>query len=163
MSQTQLGSLIRLQDRALAPVSLFVDTSVWSLAFRRDAPEAIPQVTALTDALSGGDTILTTGLVLQELLQGFAGPKARVQILERFSAVPLLVPDRDDHVQAAALRNACRRVGVQIGTIDALIARLCVRHGLTLLSTDQDFENVARHTPLKFWRHRAREGPGDFA
>jgi predicted nucleic acid-binding protein len=137
-------------------VSLFVDTSVWSLALRRDAPEAVLQVIALTDALGTGETILTTGLVLQELLQGFAGPKARAQILERFSAVPLLVPDRDDHIQAAALRNACRRVGVQVGTIDALIAQLCVRHGLTLLSTDQDFENIARHTPLKVWRSRSR-------
>jgi predicted nucleic acid-binding protein len=132
-------------------VNLFVDTSVWSLALRRDAPEALPEVAVLTDALGSGDTILTTGLVLQELLQGFAGPKAATQILERFSAVPLLVPDREDHVQAAALRNACRRAGVQVGTIDALIAQLCVRHGLTLLSTDRDFENVARHVPLKVW------------
>ena len=137
-------------------MSLFVDTSVWSLALRRDAPEAVPQVTALTDALGAGETILTTGLVLQELLQGFAGPKARAQILERFSAVPLLVPDRDDHIEAAALRNTCRRAGIQVGTIDALIAQLCVRHGLTLISTDQDFENIARHAPLKVWRPRSR-------
>jgi predicted nucleic acid-binding protein len=136
--------------------SLFVDTSVWSLALRRDAPEAVPQVTALAEALSAGETILMTGLVLQELLQGFAGPKARAQILERFSPVPLVVPDRDDHIQAAALRNTCRRAGVQVGTIDALVAQLCVRHGLTLVSTDQDFENVARHTPLKLWHPRSR-------
>jgi len=86
--QTQLGSLIRLQSRALAAVSLFVDTSVWSLALRRDAPEALPEVTALANALSAGEAVLTTGLVLQELLQGFAGPKAAAQILQRFSAVP---------------------------------------------------------------------------
>ena len=135
---------------------MFVDTSVWSLALRRDAPTAVPQVAALADALGAGETILTTGLVLQELLQGFAGPKAAAQILERFSAVPLLVPDRDDHIQAAALRNACRRAGVQVGTIDALIAQLCIRHVLTLLSSDQDFENIARHTPLEVWRPRSR-------
>ena len=132
-------------------MSLFVDTSVWSLALRRDAPEAVPQVTALSNALTSGDMILTTGLILQELLQGFSGPKAIAQILERFSAVPLLVPDREDHVQAAALRNTCRRAGVQVETIDALIAQLCIRHGLTLLSTDRDFENIARHMPLKIW------------
>jgi predicted nucleic acid-binding protein len=137
-------------------VSLFVDTSVWSLALRRDAPTAVPQVVALADALGAGETVLTTGLVLQELLQGFAGPKAGTQILERFSAVPLLIPDRDDHIQAAALRNACRRAGVQAGTIDALIAQLCSRHALTLLTTDQDFENIARHTRLEVWRPRSR-------
>jgi predicted nucleic acid-binding protein len=135
---------------------LFVDTSVWSLALRRDAPETGAHVGALGDALTAGDIVLTTGLVLQELLQGFAGPKARVQILERFSAVPLLVPDRDDHVEAATLRNSCRRAGVQVGTIDALIAQLCIRHALTLLSTDQDFGSIARHTPLKIWHPRSR-------
>ena len=135
-------------------MSLFVDTSVWSLALRRDAPEASPEVVALRDAITAGDTILTTGLVLQELLQGFAGPKARAQILERFSAVPLLAPDRDDHIEAATLRNTCRRGGILVGTIDALIAQLCVRHGLTILSTDRDFENLARHTRLKVWRPR---------
>src|SRR5437868_5584530 len=101
-------------------MSLFVDTSVWSLAFRRDAPEPNAQVSALKGALEEGQTIVTTGLVLQELLQGFSGPKARALILEHFSAVPLLAPARDDHIDAAELRNVCRRAGVQAGTIDAL-------------------------------------------
>lgn len=132
-------------------MSLFVDTSVWSLAFRRDALDDYAQVTALKRALEEGETIVTTGLVLQELLQGFSGPKARNLILEHFSAVPLLAPDRDDYIEAAALRNNCRRAGVQAGTIDALIAHLCIRHGLTLLSTDRDFEHIAKHTELKVW------------
>jgi len=94
-------------------MALFVDTSVWSLALRRDAPEAKPEVNALADALNGGDAIVTTGLVLQELLQGFSGPRAREQIIERFSALPLVVPDRRDHIEAAecampADAKACR-------------------------------------------------------
>jgi predicted nucleic acid-binding protein len=133
-------------------VNLFVDTSVWSLALRRDPPGSEPEVGELLRALERGDALITTGLVLQELLQGFSGPKARALIQERFSALPLLVPDRNDHVAAAELRNDCRRRGLQIGTIDALIAQLCVRHGLVLLSTDQDFDGVARLTPLKKWR-----------
>lgn len=99
-----------------------------------------------------GETILTTGLVLQELLQGFSGPKARQQILERFAAIPLLVPDRDDHIRAAELRNHCRRAGIQIGTIDALLAELCIRHDLTMLTTDNDFAYVATHGALKIWK-----------
>ncbi len=105
----------------------------------------------LIRAIESGETILTTGLVLQELLQGFSGPKARTQILDRFSAVPLIAPDRDDHIQAAELRNRCRRAGIQIGTIDALLAQLCLRHGLTMLSTDNDFKHVAGQCALKLW------------
>jgi predicted nucleic acid-binding protein len=133
-------------------VSLFVDTSVWSLAFRRDQTSPAPEVRALRDALEHGDTVVTTGLVLQELLQGFAGPRARQDIIDRFSALPLLPPDRQDHIDAAELRNRSRRAGLQIGTIDAIIAQLCIRHRLTLLTTDKDFVMAAAHCVLKVWK-----------
>lgn len=132
-------------------MSLFVDTSVWSLALRRDAPSDAAAVRVLRRAIESGETLVTTGLVLQELLQGFSGPKARTEILDRFAAVPLLVPDRDDHIGAAELRNVCRRAGVQVGTIDALLAQLCVRHQLIMLSTDGDFGRIAAHCALKLW------------
>ena len=132
-------------------MTLFVDTSVWSLAFRRDASGDAPEVQALSHAIETGREIATTGLVLQELLQGFSGPRARDQIIERFSALPLLAPDRDDHIRAAELRNKCRRAGMQVGTIDAILAQLCVRYGLTLLTADRDFASMAAHTPLRLW------------
>lgn len=135
-------------------MSLLVDTSVWSLAFRRDAPALTPEVRELTRALGAGDTVVTTGLVLQELLQGFAGPRARERIVERFSALPLLVPDRRDHIEAAELRNRCRRAGIQVGTIDALLAQLCLRHDLTMLTGDKDFEIIAARSALKVWKER---------
>jgi predicted nucleic acid-binding protein len=135
-------------------VSLFVDTSVWSLALRRDQPAGQAEVGKLVRAVENGETILTTGLVLQELLQGLAGPKSRSEIVDRFSALPLIVPDRDDHIAAAELRNHCRRKGVQIGTIDALLAQLCIRHDLTMLTTDGDFTHVAEHARLKLWARR---------
>jgi len=132
-------------------VTLFVDTSVWSLALRRDQIPAAPEVRSLREALEGGETVVTTGLVLQELLQGFAGPRARRDIIERFASLPLLSPDRQDHIEAAELRNRCRRAGVQVGTIDALLAQLCVRHELTLLTTDNDFVLAASHCALRVW------------
>ena len=126
--------------------------SVWSLALRRDAPASIPEVTALLRAVQTGDPIYTTGLVLQELLQGFAGPKARDLILDKFSALPAISPDRRDHIDAARISVACRRAGVQAGTIDALIAQLCIRHSLTLLTTDKDFTRIAQLTSLRLWQ-----------
>ena len=132
-------------------MSLFVDTSIWSLALRRDSPAPGREVRALVHAIESGETLLTTGLVLQELLQGFSGPKSRDQILDRFSSIPLLVPDRDDHVRAAELRNHCRRSGVQVGTIDALLAQLCIRHDLTMLTADEDVRRIADHSKLKLW------------
>lgn len=133
-------------------MNIFVDTSVWSLAFRRDAPPRNPEVAALAKALESGAPVFTTGLVLQELLQGFTGPKARERIVERFAALPLVISDRQDHIEAAELRNLCRRRGVQIGTIDAILAQLCVRHGLVMLTTDRDFGRIARLSSLAVWK-----------
>jgi predicted nucleic acid-binding protein len=132
-------------------VSLLVDTSVWSLAFRRDAEASTQAVEVLRSALEGADQVFTTGLVLQELLQGFAGPKARTQLIERFAALAFLQPDREDHIEAAEVRNTCRRNGVQIGTIDAVLIQLCLRHDLVMLSTDNDFRSASRHVKFRLW------------
>jgi predicted nucleic acid-binding protein len=132
-------------------VSLLVDTSVWSLALRRDVEPPEPEVVALRQALLGSDQVFTTGLVLQELLQGFAGPKDRAQLVERLSALAFLQPVKDDHLKAAEVRNTCRRRGVQVGTIDALLIQLCRRNDLTLLTTDQDFRGANKHVEFKLW------------
>ncbi len=132
-------------------MSLLVDTSVWSLAFRRDAEASTQAVEVLRSALEGADQVFTTGLVLQELLQGFTGPKARSQLIERFAALAFLQPDREDHIEAAEVRNTCRRNGVQIGTIDALLIQLCLRHDLVLLSTDNDFRSASKHVKFRLW------------
>lgn len=146
-----MGRAVRLQERTLAALSLFVDTSVWSLLMRRDAPVDVPEVKALIRSLETGEPLVTAGIVLQELLQGFSGPKASRQIVDRFAALPFVAPDREDHIAAAGLRNLCRTRGVQVGTIDALLAQLCIRHGLTLLTTDADFRLMAKHCQLRVW------------
>jgi len=130
-------------------MSLLVDTSVWSLALRRDRPAESPVVVLLRRALEGDSVVLTTGIVLQELLQGVRGPKGREAIIGRFAALPFVVPDRQDHIEAALLHTACRGKGLQLGTIDALLAQLCLRHDLTLLTTDRDFSRIAGVVPLR--------------
>jgi len=132
-------------------VSLLVDTSVWSLAFRRVGQQGALEVGALRAALLGADQVFTTGLVLQEVLQGFAGPKNRDELVERISVLAFLQPDKQDHIAAAGIRNSCRRRGVQIGTIDALLIQLCQRYDLTLLTTDQDFQAASQHVDVRLW------------
>jgi predicted nucleic acid-binding protein len=133
-------------------VTLFVDTSVWSLALRRDTLVPTHEVEALKNALRAGSSVVTTGLVLQELLQGFSGPRDHGEIVDRFAALALISPDRQDHIDAAALRNRCRRAGVQVGTIDAILAQLCIRHGLTMLTADKDFISISKRTALRLWK-----------
>ena len=135
-------------------MNLLVDTSVWSLVLRRDVPAEVPEAVYLRTAIGRGDSIVTTGIVLQEILQGVTSAKMRTTIQDRFTALPFLVPDRTDHVHAADLHGAARRTGIQVGTVDALLAALCLKHNLTMLSTDADFKNLRKVAPLAIWEEK---------
>jgi len=133
-------------------VNFFVDTSAWSLALRRATLLDDPLVERLRRALESGEAVFTTGLVLQEILQSIRVPAQRAALVERFAALPLLMPDRADHIAAAEVRDTCRRGGVQTGTVDALLAQLCLHHDLVMLTADRDFEHMAPHIGLDVWR-----------
>ena len=111
----------------------------------------MPEVGALERALTERELVTTTGLVYQELLQGFHGARDQEAIVAHFGALPFLTPDRHDHLEAAQLRNRARRRGVQVGTIDAILAQLCIRYELRLLTTDVDFARIAEQEPLERW------------
>lgn len=132
-------------------MSLLVDTSVWSLSLRREPPET-PELFELRRALAGGDLVVTTGIIIQELLQGLVTDASRLIVRDRMSRISQIAADLDDHLHAADAFVECRRRGVQLGSIDALLASLCIRRGLTLLTTDRDFNHAAPHLGLRVWR-----------
>ena len=132
-------------------MALLVDTSVWSLAYRRDIPSGGPEVAALHGALAGRDRVVATGVILLELLRGFVPERAQQTIRDDFGSLDVVEPRWIDYEAAAELSNTCRRSGVQLGSLDALIAQLAIAHDLDLLTTDQDFVHAARHIPLRVW------------
>ena len=132
-------------------MALLADTNVWSLAYRRESPPASAEVKALREALTGGERVVATGLVLLELLQGFVPARAQATIHAAFNSLEFVEPTREDYVAAAGINNTCRRKGVQLKTVDALIAQLCIAHDLLLLTTDADFRHAAQHVPLRVW------------
>ena len=77
-----------------------------------------------------------------------------VESNERFAALGFLQPDREDHIDAAELRNLCRRNGVPTGTIDALLVQLCLKHDSVLLSADNDFRCTVKHVKFRLWGAR---------
>ncbi len=133
-------------------MTLLADTSVWSLALRRSEPVRSQHVDALRRALTDGTEVATTGVILLELLQGAVPERGRAAIRTAFDSLRFLEPTRDDYEEAAALSNQCRQVGVQLATVDALIAQLAIQYELTLLTVDRDFSHAARHIPLRLWR-----------
>jgi predicted nucleic acid-binding protein len=52
--------------------------------------------------------------------------------------------EKQDAEDAADLQITLRRQGWQLGTVDALIATIALRYGLTLLTTDKDYRAVPK-------------------
>lgn len=132
-------------------MALLVDTSVWSLAYRRDSPPDIPEVHELRRALTQGRTVATTGVILLELLRGFLPDFTRETILNAFHLLTFIEPERNDYIDAASLANTCRSVGIQMGSVDALLAQVARSRNLTLLTTDRDFHLASAHVDLSVW------------
>jgi predicted nucleic acid-binding protein len=130
-------------------VSVLVDTSVWSVALRRDQPPPSRELEALRAAVEGGDVCLL-GVILQEVLQGFPSFERTRRLVEHLSSFPLLSMHRGDYVYAAEIRSRCRAKGLTISTIDAQIAAAAINHRCALLTLDRDFTSIAKLFPLRF-------------
>lgn len=127
---------------------MLVDTSVWIDFFNGHRSAHSDRLAA---AIADGETIDLPGLVITEILSGLRteAEAARIQnLLEAFG--PSLELTREDHVAAARLYRLCRSRGVTVrSTIDCLIAQICLRNGLPLLTRDRDFTGIARCVPLE--------------
>ena len=131
-----------------------VDTSVWVEVFRR--PARI-DLTAKIDF----DQIVTCLPVVQEVLQGFADERAFLTARTAMSALPIVESPLEEGVfhEAVHLYRSARRLGVTIRSgVDCLIAACALRHQLTVLHHDRDFDRLARFAPLRVRKVLPRGG-----
>jgi len=70
-------------------------------------------------------------------------------VLAAFSILPEGV---SEHVEAARVRNVCLAKGLNVSGVDCLIAACAITGGHQLFTVDEDFEAIAKHTPLKLYR-----------
>ena len=135
-------------------MKILVDTSVWSLALRRQTGVVNPEAIALKTIIEQGEDIYLLVIILQEVLQGIRNPKdfsVLKDYLEAFLLIELL---REDYIKAAELRNHLMKKGTQVSTIDALIASTAISYGCYLFTTDRDFEYIAQYSKLKLYKYR---------
>ncbi|MDZ7855898.1 PIN domain nuclease [Sphaerotilus sp.] len=127
---------------------MLVDTSVWIDFFNGHASA---QAERLTAAIADGEPIALPGLVITEILLGLKSDAEAAKVLGLLDAFDAVAePARSDYVAAARLYRQCRAKGFTIrSTIDCLIAQLCLRDGLVLLTKDRDFEAIAGCSALR--------------
>ncbi len=134
---------------------ILLDTSVLSAALRRRARglgelEIAERLQAL---LGSGQRVAVPGIVVQELLSGIR-ESSQFESVKRLllRGYPILTAAVGDHVLAADVVNRCRRRGMAVSSIDALIAALAINSKASLFTTDEDFERIAGLVPLRLFQ-----------
>ena len=130
---------------------IVVDTSVWSLAFRRREQRAhLPSVVSfLHQLIESDEPIGIPGIVLQELLGGVRDDAQARRLEGLMAGFALLLADREQHLLAAQISTSCRRAGAAAATVDCLIAAQCITTHSALLTVDDDFGRISRHCDLR--------------
>jgi len=117
---------------------------VWIEIFRRPSRVRL-------DRIADFDEVVTCWPVIQEVLQGFADERAFATARSALYALPIV----ESPLAAAAFEEAvhlyrtARRAGYTVRSgMDCLIAACALRHGLTVLHHDRDYDVLARVSAL---------------
>lgn len=132
---------------------IIIDTSVWSLAIRRHTPSRHSEVKVLRRIIDQEEDVFLVGIILQEILQGVRKPEDFKRLKEHLSVFPLLEIAREHYVKAAELKNHLSAKGVQVSTVDALIAATAIVNNCYLFTNDKDFHHIAKHTKLRLLKN----------
>ena len=105
----------------------------------------------MVDLINNDAFIVTTEIVLMELLAGGSDEAALSELRSTLLEFPVLpLNGMDDFERAASLYRRCRAGGHTIRSLnDCVIAAVAIRAGAAVLHADRDFDALARHTELQ--------------
>jgi predicted nucleic acid-binding protein len=128
-------------------MKVIVDSSVWSLALRRNQADTPPSVVYLRDLMADGRVVLM-GAVRQEILSGIRHSEQFNRLKEHLRAFPNLELSIADYELASEFYNTCRKQGIQGANTDFLICAAAAQRNYSILTTDRDFESFKSHLPI---------------
>ncbi len=128
-------------------MKVLVDTSVWSLALRRNLPYEGPDVSELIELIREV-RVRIIGPVRQELLSGVKSQAQFQKLRNHLRAFPDLDVTTRDYESAAEFFNLCRSKGIQGSNTDFLICAISAHHKIPIFTTDGDFTLFQPHLPI---------------
>jgi predicted nucleic acid-binding protein len=135
-------------------VNVLVDTSVWSIAYRRPAAALNLQQRSLLNSLrelaSDGRAQLL-GVVRQEMLSGLRETSQFERLRKLLQAFPNVLLESEDYEEAARMNNICRAKGVTGSGVDCLMCAVAFRRDWSILTLDRDFDHYAKHLSIKLF------------
>ncbi len=125
---------------------VLVDSSVWVEALR-DVPSACGD--ELDRLLLGGAAVVTTGLVVQEVLQGIRALRDCARVSSLFASLTRVNPEFGTHLRAANLYRKLRSRGISVPTIDVLLAQIAMDLRLRVWTLDGHFRQISSASKLR--------------
>ncbi len=134
-------------------MNVLIDTSIWSLVLQRNkALIQNEEIRKVVEDLIEEFRVKMIGPIRQEILSGITNKgqflKLR-EILQSFEDLTLATPDYE---RAAEMFNICRKKGIQGNHVDFVICAAAERFQLSIFTLDADFQNYAKHLPIRLFR-----------
>ena len=129
---------------------VLVDTSVWSLAFRKKRPDSHDkQLIEYLTFLIRNHYAIMIGPIRQEILSGISDEHKFRKLQEALKAFPDFEITTEDYEQAAAYYNICRSHGIQGSHIDHLICSVAHNNDFLIFTLDKDFEQYRKYIDIE--------------
>jgi predicted nucleic acid-binding protein len=131
---------------------VLVETSVWSVAFRRSRENLSAREKTMRSALEtmiAEGRVALLGPIRQELLTGIREERQFLRLRNSLRAFPDVSLTVEDYEEAAKLSNLCRSQGVASSPVDLLICSVALLRDWTIFTLDRDFARYVRHIPVR--------------
>ena len=128
---------------------VLIDTSVWSLAFRKieKTDYELRLIHYLSEIVRDLHAVMI-GPIRQEILSGISNENKFIEMQNKLSIFPDWPIETEDYELAARFYNKCRKNGIQGSHIDFLICAVSYNSNFSVLTLDKDFEYYQKHTGI---------------
>lgn len=130
-------------------MQVLVDTSVWSLAFRKkDKTESELQLINYLSELMRDLRVVMIGPIRQEILSGISNELKFIEMQSKLSIFSDWPITTEEYELGASFFNTCRNNGIQGSHTDYLICAVAHNNNFSILTLDEDFTYYQKYTGI---------------
>ena len=125
---------------------ILVDTSAWIISFKDSGNQELKD--CLRKALDA-DSVVTTNIIVLELLQGCKNKKEYEALKSRLNILPLYTLTEETWRIAYETGFLLRRKGINVPTVDILISSIAKENMLTIIHHNNHLKTISHEMDVK--------------